>query len=148
MYTHKHPLTKKILLITEPLYEWLVKLWVFQSCFKTNVKQPDRRGGGGEKKCVKGEKDGQRRCHMLPIHRLKQSILLNIRFTLWLATPRCPLAVSGPNLLNQLAHHRAAASEIKPTCTTQNNIHGLFVEVWFNPGDDRGLQNDQLHVGK
>ncbi len=148
MYTHKHPLTKNILLITEPLYEWLVKLWLIQSCFKTRVKQPDRRGGGGEKKVCERRKRRSETLPHAPHPQTDQSILLNIRFTLWLATPRCPLAVSGPNLLNQLAHHRAAASEIKPTCTTQNNIHGLFVEVWFNPEDDRGLQNDQLYVGK
>ncbi len=100
----------------------------FKAVLKTSVKQPDRRGGGREKKSVWKEKKrvrdaacrGCSACHMLPIRRLKQSILLNIRFTLWLATPRCPLAVSGPNLLNQLAHHRAAANKIKPTCTTQN----------------------------
>lgn len=31
------------------------------------------------------------------------SILPNIRFTLCLATPRCPLAAAAPRLLNQLA---------------------------------------------
>lgn len=49
--------------MTEPLYKWQVKVRVIQSCLKTSVKQPDRRGGGREKKkCVKGEKEGQRRC--------------------------------------------------------------------------------------
>ncbi|GAA6103884.1 uncharacterized [Tachysurus ichikawai] len=66
---------------------------------------------------------------MLPIHRLTQSILLNIRFSLRLATPHWPLAISDPSLLNQLALHSAAESKTRPTCTALTTSMGYLLKV-------------------
>lgn len=98
------------------------------------------RHGVGVGKCTQRETEKENRatcrscsvCHMLPIYRPTQSILLNIRFPLRLVTPHWPLAISGPSLLNQLALHRAAESKNQAHMRSSDNIHGLFAKGPYN----------------